>query len=98
MKTAFVFLISGLLLAALAFYRSGIWFRSDSVTLHFSDTYLVVSYLPFACVIALFALNLFSVGGVLGTGFRSKGFLLVLLLALLLDAALWWYLTNMNPA
>lgn len=94
MRVAVIFLVAGIILLSLFLYPALV--RSDSTTVdfHFHDTYLVIQMLHFVIVIGLFALTLFGLGGVIGTGFRSKAFLLTFLIAILLDGLVAWSIYN----
>ena len=94
MKAAAFFFLAGCCFFGFLIYRQTIRF-TETVDIHLGYTYVTMDYLRFTCLAALLLLNFFTLGGVLGTGFRSRFFLVLLLLSALLDAALAWYIVTL---
>lgn len=90
MKTALLFSgITLLLLIALFYYCSAV-FRDNYIDLHISDTFIVLEYFVFVLGAVLILGTSFSLGGVLGTAFQKRSFLLLFLFFLLADAFVAW--------
>ncbi|HEY6953631.1 MAG TPA: hypothetical protein VI385_00230 [Flavisolibacter sp.] len=89
MKTALVFLAGAILLLVLVLWND-VHFTNDTVDLHFYDTYFIVANSQVVLVIISFPGTLSSLGGVVGTRFRNKFFLIALMVFLLADAYILW--------
>jgi heme/copper-type cytochrome/quinol oxidase subunit 1 len=87
-KTALIFLFTGILLLTLLYLKSGIFFTKKTVDIHLHDTYYVIAYLHFIILIVLFVGTAFSIGGVFGTRFRNKYFLIPAAVFLFADVVL----------
>ncbi len=81
MKTAIFFLLVGLGILAFLYYSFDIRF-TGTLDIHYKDTYLIIDYSHVIWVVSLFLATMFSVGGLLGSGFRSKIFLLLFIACL----------------
>jgi hypothetical protein len=88
MRTALAFLLIPILLLVYLVSSNCLAFTPNTVDLHVGDTYFVFEQWTFALWIALLLATFFVAGGVLGTGFRSRFFLLALLVILLTWAGL----------
>jgi hypothetical protein len=94
MKVAIIFLVIGIALLCLFLYSTIVHSNSKSIDLHLFDTYFIIDKLNFIIGVVLFLLTLFSLGGVIGTGFRSKAFLLTFFIAFVLNGLVAWWMYN----
>jgi hypothetical protein len=90
MKTALVFLAGAILLLVFVLWNLDVHFTNDTVDLHFYDTYFIVANSQVVLAIISFSGTLSSLGGVIGTRFRNKFFLIALTVFLLADAYILW--------
>ena len=90
MKTAFVFLLIGILSLYIIYLQVDIRF-SDRMVIHVHDTYLVIDYSNVAVVAGIFLVTLFSLGGLLGTMFRNSFFIILFLCCLVAIGYVAWY-------
>lgn len=92
MKLALVFLFIGAVILGIAFSRWVVAFDGRAVDIHFKGTYLVINIFHFVAAIVLMALILFSLGGVLGTGFKSRPFLILFLAIWVINGLVAWWI------
>ena len=90
MRLGVVFLFLGWFILYFLF-KSGLEVRETEVDLVAVDTHFVIAKTQFYLMLALVSLNLFALGAVLGSFFRRKAFNLLLILALILDGIVVWY-------
>lgn len=80
MKTAVVFLTIGIILLTIVSFKTNAKFAASTVDIHVHDTVFVVPYFYISILSLLFLGTLFSIGGVIGTKFRGKIFIILFLL------------------
>lgn len=85
MKGAFIALCFSILLLILLYYNQNLAFGKSIIDIHFHDTYFVISDLYFFLFLFLFMGTSFTIGGVIGSSFKSKVFWLLLILFLAAD-------------
>ena len=95
MRTALIFLFTGILLLVLLYYRYEVNFSSETIDIHVHDTFFVIDFLTAAAYIFVFLLFLFALGGVIGTGFRNRFFLFLLIACLIVVAYLVWTIRDL---
>jgi hypothetical protein len=89
MKLATLFLLAGLVLLFLTL-RQGIHFTAKTVDISIHDTVFVTSYFSFIIFLLLFALSLFTLGGIIATGLRNKQFLWSFFIIMVLNGLFYW--------
>jgi heme/copper-type cytochrome/quinol oxidase subunit 1 len=94
MKVAISFLIIGIALLTLVLYPGVIRSDSKTVDIHLHDTYFIIDTLHLVIALGLVLLTLFGLGGVIGTGFKNKTFLLTFFIALVLNGLFCWWIYN----
>jgi hypothetical protein len=86
MKGALIALFSGIALLVIIYFRLTIYRGKTSFDIQFHDTYFILDY-GFSILLAfIFLGTFFSVGGIIGTRFRSKLFWILSVLFLAIDA------------
>ncbi|RYY65556.1 MAG: hypothetical protein EOO12_06710 [Chitinophagaceae bacterium] len=94
MKTALFFVFLFVLLLAALSWRGYLAFTPNSVDVRVEDTYVMLERSTFAVLVLLLSATCFSLGGLLGTGFRSRMFWIAFLLVALawsgVAAFLYW--------
>jgi heme/copper-type cytochrome/quinol oxidase subunit 1 len=90
MKTAFIFLALSILLLILFWWRFDIWFSDSTIDIHVHDTYYVIARWHAVLVIILFLGTFSSFGGMIGTRFRNKFFLITLIIFFVADIYIAW--------
>jgi len=95
MKTALTFLLISILVLLFLWSKTDIFFSKSTVDVHVHDTYFVIDKLQFILFIVLIPGTLSTLGGVIETRFRSKAFLLVLLIFLAADAYVFYPLLEL---
>jgi hypothetical protein len=95
MKLAIGFLIIGIIILVLFIKRSDVWVTKKTIDIHIHDTYFVIDKWHLAIAIFFYLLTFFSFGGVIGTKFKSKGFLLTFISTLLIVGYILWWLFNL---
>lgn len=93
MKLAIGFLIIGIFLLLLFFLRSDIWI-SSTIDIHVHDTFYVIDKWHFAIAVFIYLLSFFSLGGVFGTRFKNRKFLVTCIITLLIDGYILWWIFN----
>ncbi len=74
MKGALIALLIGLTLLVAVYFKLRIYKSNASFDIHLHDTYFVLSYAMAAVFTLLILGTFFSIGGVIGTHFKSKLF------------------------
>jgi heme/copper-type cytochrome/quinol oxidase subunit 1 len=95
MKTALAFLLISILVLLFLWSKTDIFFGRSTVDIHVHDTYFVIDRLQFILFIVLILGTLSSLGGVIGTRFRSKVFLIAFLSFLAADAYVFYPLLEL---
>lgn len=90
MRVAIVFLLVGIVLISLVLQKAAVQLTRATIDLHIHDTYVVIDWWHFINGVLLICLLFFSLGGVIGTGFKSKAFNSTLLVTLLLIGGIIW--------
>ncbi|RYY89079.1 MAG: hypothetical protein EOO15_07180 [Chitinophagaceae bacterium] len=83
MKTAIFFLLIAIGLLVFVGLMGGFVMTGNSITLHLYESYFVIDRSSAMVLTILFCATLFSLGGLLGNGFRSALFWILFLLSLL---------------
>ena len=86
MKAAIISLVIGIILLLFFLFGSYIQNYKSGIDIHVHDTYFIISYFSFTVFITLFLGTFFSLGGAIGTAFKNKSFVYLLLIFVLLDA------------
>jgi hypothetical protein len=90
MKTALIFLAIAILLLVLIYSRVDIWFSESTIDVHIHDTYFVITRWHAIFLITLFLGTFSSLGGVIGTRFHNKFFLIAFILFTAFDLYIGW--------
>ena len=90
MKTALIFLAIAVLLLVLLYSQVDVWIGNSTIDIHVHDTYFVVVRWEVILVIILFLGTFSSLGGVIGTRFHNKFFLIVFILFIAVDLYIVW--------
>lgn len=80
MRLAIVFLVVGIVLLGGLYWQYALPSKDGTLDFHFHDTYFVVEKKSAIIGTALVLLSLFAIGGCLGTGFRNRSFVSLLLI------------------
>jgi hypothetical protein len=80
MKTAFLFLFSGVVLILLLLVLADTTFSTTSIDIRYTDTYYLISYSRLLLLVVLFLGCLSSIGGAIGSRFKKRIFLFLFLL------------------
>ena len=95
MKTALAFLFISILILLFLLSKTDIFFGKSTVDIHVHDTYFVIDRLQFIFFIVLILGTVSSFGGVIGTRFRSKAFLIAFLIFLAADVYMFYPLLEL---
>lgn len=95
MKGALIALLIGIVILILLYSRMQIFSRQGTIDIHLHDTYFVLSYASVIVFMLLFLGTFFSIGGVIGTMFKSK---LFLILAVLFTSVDTYYIVTLYKA
>lgn len=90
MKSALIFLAVSVLILLLIWWRCDVWFSNSTVDIHFHDTYFVIAHFYFVLFVILFLGTFSSLGGVIGTKFQNKIFIVSLIIFLVSDSYIIW--------
>ncbi len=90
MKLALLFLFVGAVVLTFILSRWVVAYDWKAVDIRFNSTYLVINLFHFVVAVLLIALALFSLGGVLGTGFKSRPFLILFLATWVINGLVAW--------
>lgn len=85
MKTALIFLVVAILILILFYSGVDIWFAKTTIDIHFHDSYYVIAHLQIFLGLLLYLGTFFFTGGIIGTRFRNKIFLIPFLIFLAFD-------------
>jgi len=85
MKTALISLLIGIGFLILIYLVLGVGMDKSSVDIHLYDTFYVLDYRFVFVFLLLYLGTFFSIGGLLGTKFKSKLFWVLMVLFLLID-------------
>lgn len=85
MKGALIALFIGLALLVLLYFRTTIYSSKGTIDIHLHDTYFVLSNASVIIFILLFLGTFLSVGGIIGSFFKSKLFWVLAVLFLSID-------------
>lgn len=85
MKGAVIALAIGIILLFALYEKANIYNTSGTFDIHLHDTYYVLSYSTVVVFVLLFLGTLFSAGGLIASGFKSKGFWIAMVLFLFSD-------------
>lgn len=85
MKGAFIALMIALAILILFLVASKIYSTQGTVDIQFHDTYFVLSHASVLVFILLFLGTLFSIGGIIGTHFKSTVFWVLLVAFICVD-------------
>lgn len=91
MKGALIGLFIGIVLLVLQFYKNVLNIDKETIDVHIRDTYFVLSFTTVMIFLFLFLGTFFSVGGLIGSHFRSNVFWVLAVLFLLVDT---YYIMN----
>jgi hypothetical protein len=91
MRTAFIFLLLAILALAFFYWHADVFLTAETIDFHLHDTYVVVDWQSAIILLTLSIGTIFFLGGLLGTGFRSRGFRAGFLLFLVADIGLVLY-------
>jgi len=86
MKAAIISLAIGIILLLFFLFGSYIQTYKSGIDIHVHDTYFIISYFSFTVFIILFLGTFFFLGGAIGTAFKNKKFVYLLMTCTLLDA------------
>jgi hypothetical protein len=95
MRTALVFLIIGILTLCILYWQFQILITPKTVEFNFSNAYIIIDLQHVILLTGVFLLTLFSVGGLLGTGFRSPFFIILFLLCAAAIGYLAWQINTL---
>lgn len=90
MKTALIFLAIAVLLLVLIYSRVDIWFSESTIDIHIHDAYFVIARWHVILLITLFLGTFSSLGGVIGTRFHNKFFLIAFIFFIAFDLYIVW--------
>jgi|GEM_PF-1591956 len=85
MKGALISLSVGVVLLVIIYFKLSVYRGKGSFDIHFHDTYFVLSYFSVIVFSLLLLGTFFSIGGVIGTHFKSKLFWILTILFLSID-------------
>lgn len=84
MKAALISLAIGIIILLFFLFNSNVRADKSGVDIHVHDTYFNISYFYFTLFIALFLGTFFCLGGAIGTAFKNRTFVYLLLACVLL--------------
>jgi heme/copper-type cytochrome/quinol oxidase subunit 1 len=82
MRTAFIFLTIAILLLLLFWWKTDVQLSGSTIDIHVHDTYFVIDRLQFVLFFIVILGIFFTLGGLFGTRFRNKAFLITFLVFL----------------
>jgi hypothetical protein len=85
MKGALIFTCIGLCFLVLLFAPATFFPRNDSIDIHVFDSYVITTYGSLIGFICLTLATCFSLGGVIGSFFKSRNYWLMFLIIFSLD-------------
>jgi len=95
MKGALIALFLGIALLVMIYFKLVVYRSKTSFDIHFHDTYFVLDYAS-AIVLAIILLGtFFSIGGIIGTHFKSKLFWILTVLFISINT---YYVVSFNKA
>jgi len=94
MKGAFIALVIGIVLLLLLYFGLDIYSRKNMVNIHLHDTYFVLNYASVFLFLLLFLGTFFTIGGIIGSQFKSKLFWILALFFITIDT--YYFLTYYN--
>jgi|SRR6478609_8844883 heme/copper-type cytochrome/quinol oxidase subunit 1 len=94
MKTALLFLFAAIVFLGLIYSRIDVWFNESTIDIHVHDTYFVIARWHAIFFIILFLGTFSFIGGIIGTKFQNKIFMVLLLIFLVVDFYIFWNFYN----
>lgn len=85
MKGAFIALTIGTLILVLLFLQIDIYKSNSGIDVHLHDTYFIFNYVTVIVFLFLFLGTCFAIGGMVYSYFKSKMFLILMLLFVAID-------------
>lgn len=91
MKTALLFLSIPILFLIISLNRVDVWMiNSKTIDIHFHNTYFVIDHVTALIALVVVLGTFFFTGGVIGTKFRKRFFLIGFLIFIVVDLYLGW--------